>query len=173
MRSPKIVAVAICLCTTLAPSLAAAQAHQHVPNEEVRERYVIPAVRVDQAPRIDGVLDDPMWSNAPLVNEFVQQEPREGAPASERTEARVLYDRARLLIGVHAFDAQPSALVATEMRRDADRLLDEDNFQVILDTFHDSRNGYVFVTTPLGAKLEQQISEEGEGTTAATATTRT
>ena len=53
------------------------------------------------------------------------------------------------------------------MRRDADRLLDEDNFQIILDTFNDSRNGYMFVTTPLGAKLEQQISEEGEGNTRA------
>ena len=42
-------------------------------------------------------------------------------------------------------------------------MFDEDNFQVILDTFHDSRNGYMFVTTPLGAKLEQQIFDEGEG----------
>ena len=49
------------------------------------------------------------------------------------------------------------------MRRDSDRLFDEDNFQVILDTFKDSRNGYMFVTTPLGAKLEQQIFDEGEG----------
>jgi hypothetical protein len=54
-------------------------------------------------------------------------------------------------------------VVATEMRRDADRLFDEDNFQVIVDTFHDSRNGYMFLTTPLGAKLEQQIFDEGEG----------
>jgi hypothetical protein len=53
------------------------------------------------------------------------------------------------------------------MRRDADRLFDEDNFQIIIDTFNDSRNGYMFVTTPLGAKLEQQISEEGEGNTRA------
>jgi hypothetical protein len=52
------------------------------------------------------------------------------------------------------------------MRRDADRLFDEDNFQIILDTFNDSRNGDMFVTTPLGAKLEQQISEEGEATRA-------
>ena len=49
------------------------------------------------------------------------------------------------------------------MRRDADRLFDEDNFQVIIDTFHDSRNGYMFLTTPLGAKLEQQVFDEGEG----------
>ncbi len=59
--------------------------------------------------------------------------------------------------------AHHSGVVATEMRRDADRLFDEDNFQVILDTFKDSRNGYMFLTTPLGAKLEQQIFDEGEG----------
>ena len=123
----------------------------------------MPAVRVDQSPKIDGVLDDQVWQKAALVEEFTQQEPREGTPAAERTQVRIMYDGKNLLIGVHAFDAQPSAIVATEMRRDSDRLLDEDNFELILDTFNDSRNGYMFVTTPLGAKLEQQISEEGEG----------
>jgi hypothetical protein len=145
------------------PGLGLAQTHQHNAADNHRERYSIPAIRVDQPPKIDGVLDDEVWKKAPLVEEFTQQEPREGAAASERTEVRVLYDGKTLHIGVHAFDVQPSAIVATEMRRDSDRLLDEDNFEVILDTFNDSRNGYMFVTTPLGAKLEQQISEEGEG----------
>jgi len=145
------------------PGLGLAQSHQHNAADNHRERYSIPAIRVDQPPKIDGVLDDEVWKKAPLVEEFTQQEPREGAAASERTEVRVLYDGKTLHIGVHAFDLQPSSIVATEMRRDSDRLLDEDNFQIILDTFNDSRNGYMFVTTPLGAKLEQQISEEGEG----------
>jgi len=147
------------------PGVGLAQSHQHAAADSHRERYSIPAIRVDQPPKIDGVLDDEVWKKAPLVEEFTQQEPREGAAASERTEVRVLYDGKTLHIGVHAFDVQPSAIVATEMRRDSDRLLDEDNFQIILDTFNDSRNGYMFVTTPLGAKLEQQISEEGEGNT--------
>ena len=47
---------------------------------------------------------------------------------------------------------------ATEMRRDSDRILDEDNFQVVLDTFMDSRSAYMFVTNPLGAQLDQQIA---------------
>jgi Domain of unknown function (DUF5916)/Carbohydrate family 9 binding domain-like len=145
------------------PDLGFAQSHQHSPADNHRERYSIPAIRVDQAPKIDGVLDDEVWKKAPLVEEFTQQEPKEGTAASERTQVRVLYDGKTLHIGVHAFDLQPSSIVATEMRRDSDRLLDEDNFQIILDTFNDSRNGYMFVTTPLGAKLEQQISEEGEG----------
>ncbi|HUE85211.1 MAG TPA: DUF5916 domain-containing protein [Vicinamibacterales bacterium] len=126
-----------------------------------RERPSAQATRVDQAPRIDGTLDEAVWRLAPVLDQFTQQEPTEGQPASDRTEVRVLYDHAHLYIGVTAFASEP--VVATEMRRDADRLFDEDNFQVILDTFHDSRNGYMFLTTPLGAKLEQQVFDEGEG----------
>ena len=143
--------------------LSSAQSHQHNTSDSHRERYSIAAVRVDQSPKIDRVLDDEIWKKAALVEAFTQQEPREGEPATERTVVRVLYDGKSLLVGVHAFDAQPSAIVGTEMRRDSDRLLDEDNFELILDTFNDSRNDYMFVTTPLGAKLEQQILEEGEG----------
>ena len=163
MKTFALVSAVVCAVMACG-SPAAAQPHIHPASGETsRERYTLPAVRVDETPRLDGVLDDAVWKKAAVVEEFVQQEPREGAPASERTEVRVMYDSRSLLIGVHAFDDDPSALVATEMRRDADRLLDEDSFALILDTFNDSRNGYMFVTTPLGAKLEQQISEEGEG----------
>ena len=126
-----------------------------------RERPSVNATRVDQAPRIDGTLDEAVWRLAPALDQFTQQEPVEGQPSSDRTEVRILYDSGHLYIGVTAFASEP--VVATEMRRDADRLFDEDNFQVILDTFHDSRNGYMFLTTPLGAKLEQQVFDEGEG----------
>ncbi|MCZ6491279.1 MAG: DUF5916 domain-containing protein [Acidobacteria bacterium] len=128
-----------------------------------RERFTIEAVRVEKGPILDGILDDAVWRFAPMVEQFVQQEPEEGDPATERTEVRVLYDARHLYIGVHAFDSDPSGIIATEMRRDSDRILEEDNFQIILDTFNDFRSGYMFVTSPLGAKLEQQISEEGEG----------
>jgi hypothetical protein len=126
-----------------------------------RERPSLTATMTGERPRIDGVLDEAPWSTAPVIDTFIQQEPQEGQPATDRTEVRVLYDAGRLYIGVRAFSAL--GVTATEMRRDADRLFDEDNFQVILDTFHDSRNAYMFVTTPLGAKLEQQIFDEGEG----------
>ena len=129
--------------------------------QTTRERPSLVATKTTERPRIDGVLDEAAWSTAQVVDTFIQQEPQEGQPATDRTEVRVLYDTGRLYIGVRAFSSL--AVTATEMRRDADRLFDEDNFQVILDTFHDSRNGYMFVTTPLGAKLEQQIFDEGEG----------
>ena len=127
------------------------------------ERYRVAPRRIEQGPRIDGRLDEEEWLLAAVIDEFVQQEPSEGDPATERTIVRLLYDAQALYIGVEAYDSEPDGVVATEMRRDSPRLLDEDNFQIILDTFHDRRSGYMFVTSPLGAKLEQQVAEEGEG----------
>jgi len=126
-------------------------------------RYAIEPRRVAQGPSIDGRLDEELWLLAGVIDNFVQQEPSEGNPATERTVVRLLYDSKALYIGVHAYDSNPDAVIATEMRRDSRRILDEDNFQIILDTFRDRRSGYMFVTSPLGAKLEQQIAEEGEG----------
>ena len=167
-------------CTALlvgaAPTPAVAQAS--------KERPFIQAAKVETGPKVDGVLDDAVWQTATPVETFTQQEPNLGQPATERTEVRIVYDSRTIYIAVHAYQpggvapaeagaaADPGAdphahhggsVVATEMRRDSDRLFDEDNFQVILDTFKDSRNGYMFVTTPLGAKLEQQVFDEGEG----------
>ena len=127
------------------------------------EYYRVAPVRVESGPQIDGRLDEEVWLQAAVIDEFVQQEPAEGEPATERTVVRLLYDAQALYIGVEAYDTEPDGVIATEMRRDSLRLLDEDNFQVILDTFHDRRSGYMFVTSPLGAKLEQQVAEEGEG----------
>ena len=127
------------------------------------EYYRVAPVRVESGPLIDGRLDEELWLQAAVIDEFVQQEPAEGEPATERTVVRFLYDAQALYIGVEAYDSEPDGVIATEMRRDSLRLLDEDNFQIILDTFHDRRSGYMFVTSPLGAKLEQQIAEEGEG----------
>jgi len=131
--------------------------------QEARVLHQVQAVRVEVGPVLDGRLDDPVWAEAQVIDAFVQQEPREGAPATERTEVRILYDAQRLYFGIRALDSDPAGVVATEMRRNADRILQEDNVQIILDTFRDSRSGYMFVTTPLGARLEQQVAEEGEG----------
>ncbi|MDP6580958.1 MAG: carbohydrate binding family 9 domain-containing protein, partial [Vicinamibacterales bacterium] len=127
------------------------------------ELYNVAPTRTTRPPRLDGVLDEEEWAAAAVLDEFIQQEPSEGDPATERTVVRLMYDESALYIGVEALDSLPGGVIATEMRRDSRQLLDEDNFQIILDTFNDKRSGYMFVTSPLGAKLEQQVSEEGEG----------
>ena len=140
--------------TLATPSLSA---------QESLEPYSIDAVLVTQGPEIDGSLDDAVWQQGTLIDVFLQQEPNEGAPATERTEVRVLYDAQTLYLALWAYDSEPDALTATEMRRDSDQLMREDNFQIILDTFSDSRSAYMFVTNPLGAQLDQQVVNEGEG----------
>ncbi len=127
------------------------------------ELHTVEPTRTAQPPRLDGILNEEAWASAAVIDEFIQQEPFEGEPASERTVVRLMYDASTLYVGVEAYDSIPDAVIATEMRRDSRQLLDEDNFQLILDTFNDSRSGYMFVTSPLGAKLEQQVAEEGEG----------
>ena len=127
------------------------------------ERYLVQPTRVENGPTLDGVLDEEAWLNAAVIDDFVQQEPAEGDAATERTVVRLMYDEQSMYIGVEAYDSEAGGVIATEMRRDSPRMLDEDNVQIIFDTFRDSRSGYMFVTNPLGAKLEQQISEEGEG----------
>ena len=119
--------------------------------------------RVEIEPEIDGILDEEEWRRAGSINHFIQQEPSEGDPATEETVVSLMYSAKALYIAVEAFDSDPEGIIATERRRDSPRLFDEDNFQIILDTFHDRRSGYMFVTNPLGGKLEQQIFEEGEG----------
>ena len=163
-----------CLGLLLASSPLAAQPHVHTPEQPdgtakpapptvSREQFQIQPQRAGRPIAIDGLLSDEAWRTAPMIDTFTQQEPVNGQPATERTEVKVLYDAGNLYLGVHAYDSSPDHVVATEMRRDSARILDEDNFQVILDTFRDSRSGYMFVTNPLGAKLEQQIFEEGGG----------
>ena len=159
---PRAFGVVVGLFLTLSYGMAYAQA-VHVHDAAGREQYQIEARQVDRPPTIDGEVGVEEWRNAVVIDTFTQQEPSNGAPATERTEVRLFYDSQRLYIAVHAYDSSPAGVIATEMRRDSPRLLDEDNFQVILDTFRDSRSGYMFVTNPLGAKLEQQIFEEGGG----------
>ncbi|MBT8488096.1 MAG: carbohydrate binding family 9 domain-containing protein [Gemmatimonadetes bacterium] len=131
--------------------------------QESWEEYRVNAIRTAVPPTLDGILEEGVWERAERLENFVQQEPDEGAPSSERTVVYLLYDAENLYVGVRAWDTSARGVNATEMRRDSDRLLEEDNIQIILDTFKDSRSGYMFVTNPLGAQLDQQVFNEGEG----------
>lgn len=119
---------------------------------------VTTAHRVDTAPTIDGVLDEPVWAGAPVIDGFRQVLPVEGAEPSQRTEVRLLYDDDFLYVGVDCFDDDPGAIIAKEMQRDAG-LRNGDNFSFVIDTFNDHRNGYFFETNPLGPRLDGLIDE--------------
>ena len=107
------------------------------------------AARAEQAPRLDGTLDDPIWQIALPINDFRQREPLETAPATEKTEVRILYDARHVYFGIHCYDTAPAEIVATQLRRDLSMDLD-DNFAVMIDPTLSHRNGYIFQVNPLG-----------------------
>ena len=117
------------------------------------------AVRVEQAPKLDGTLNDPVWQQATSVSNFLQREPFEGQPPTEKTEVRIVYTKHDVYFGITCFDADPKRIVATELRRDVSQELD-DYFEIIIDSAHDRRNAYVFQINPLGTQRDALITEE-------------
>ena len=123
------------------------------------------AVRATGPVTLDGALDEAAWTTAPVAQNFVQNDPREGQPATFDTEVRVLYDDDSLYFGVFAKDDEPSRLIVNDLKKDYNTD-GSDGFRIILDTFHDERNGYQFATNPAGAKWDAQMSNEGRETNA-------
>ena len=129
---------------------------------DAQGRATVRAVRLVTGIRLDGVLDEPAYRTVPALDDFIQQEPNEGAPASERTEAWVLFDATNIYVAARVWDsAPPSAWVANEMQRDTPQLRENDSFWVAFDTFNDRRNGVAFYTNPLGALGDFAITNEG------------
>ncbi len=108
----------------------------------------------------DGELSEPAWKSAEKVTQFTQRELYLGMDATEQTEVAVLYDEKFIYIGVWCYDSEPDKIVAKEMRRDFSYGLD-DNFIVIIDTYLDQRNGFMFVTNPNGARADLQVFNNG------------
>jgi hypothetical protein len=120
------------------------------------------ATIITQKPTIDGTLSDPAWASATPLTGFIQRELREGEPVTERTEVRVLSDGEALYIGAWLYDREPTGIVPGEKIRDV-TLDNSDAFALILDTYHDRQNGFVFATTPTGVEYDGQVVKEGEG----------
>ena len=122
-------------------------------------RVTLRAFRLSEPVTVDGVLDDPVYDQVPAADGFVQQEPNEGAPVSESTRVWVLYDADSLYIAA-ALTGDPELVMANEMRRDQRNIDWGDSFSVILDTFYDRRNGFLFHTNALGALYDAQVTDE-------------
>jgi hypothetical protein len=120
----------------------------------------IRATRITTPIVLDGRLDDAAYREVPAVTGFIQQEPVEGAPVSESTEAWVLFDDDNLYITCHCRDAFPESIEAKDMRRDSSNQRYTDSFGVMLDTFHDKRNGYIFTITPSGGFTDALVTDE-------------
>ena len=120
------------------------------------------ATVVQSPPVIDGRLNDAVWSAATVLADFRQREPQEGAATTERTEVRLLTDGEALYIGAWMYDRDTTGIVTGEKIRDV-TLTNSDYFGILLDTYKDRQNGFLFATTPAGVEYDGQIIREGEG----------
>lgn len=146
LRSVKSYVVALgAALSTLTPAAASAQAG----------RPTVTPVRAAQAPTIDGRLDDAIWRNAALIDRFVQEEPQEGQPATEKTEIRIAYDKDRLYFGVYAHYSDLGLMRAN--RSDRDKLDNDDTVTIFIEPFLDYLRGYSFSVNGYGVQRDSMI----------------
>jgi hypothetical protein len=136
-----------------------------VVSRDEQGRVTIRAVRLAEPISLDGRLDERVYHETEAISGFVQQEPREGTPATEKTEVWVAYDDNAVYIGARLWESDPSRRVMSDMRRDASNLSNNnDHFAVLLDTFYDRRNGYVFLANAQGGMVDAQVTNENADT---------
>lgn len=121
----------------------------------------VSAAHIESGIVVDGILDEPEWQLVEPATDFIQKEPRQGESATEPTEVRLLYNDNTLYLGVFCFDsAGAEGIVLTDITRDYSDSIN-DHFAVVLDTFDDDRNGFLFGTNPGAAKRDAQFGAQG------------
>jgi hypothetical protein len=116
-------------------------------------------VRASGPLSIDGNLDEAAWQAAPPSGGFKQRDPNEGAPASQPTEVRLLFDDDALYVGARMHDARADSIVRWLTRRDG--MSRSDYFQVYLDPYYDRRTGYFFGVNAAGTLYDGTIYNDG------------
>ena len=140
--------------------IAAPAAAQQAQETAHMERPTARAVRAMEPVRIDGLLDEGAWQDAPVIREFTQVDPAEGQPVSQPTEVRILFDDDALYIGARL---QDSGEITTRLGRRDMPLLDSDWFGVVIDSYHGHRSGFVFDVNPSGVQRDAVKSVAGGG----------
>jgi hypothetical protein len=118
--------------------------------------------RISENIEVDGIFDEPAWQSAEPIRQFLQIQPNQGAPMTQPSEVRILYDEKNLYFGFTFFDAEMEKLVANVMRRDSVGLRSNDYGFLILDTYDDRRSAVFFRFNPLGGMEDTAVSNSGD-----------
>ncbi len=121
----------------------------------VQRSKIYRAIRIADPIVIDGIVDESAWGQAQVGRDFYQTDPQNGAPATEETEFRILYDADQVYVAVSAYQQDP--IIISELKREFSAT-DGDLIVLFFDTFDDDRNGFAFSTNPGSAMRDQQIS---------------
>ena len=142
----------------LLAALAASAGAQQPDTLAAGSTHAVPVPSAVAAPKtggiaLDGRLDEEAWTRATPITEFTQSDPKEGEPATQRTEVRFLYDDEALYVGARLYEQNgPRDIMSRLVRRDGEA--DSDYFEVVLDAYHDHLGRAFFNVTPGGVKWD-------------------
>ncbi|MGZ2368215.1 DUF5916 domain-containing protein [Ancylomarina sp. YFZ004] len=124
------------------------------------EKKEIQAKRVKHTPKIDGILNDAIWRDIPVANEFVQLDPDNGKPSNFRTEAMFVYTDNSLIVGIMMFDDQPDKILKELSKRDD--LNNSDYILLLIDPFNNGLDAFEFIVTPMGVQIDAKVVKNRE-----------
>jgi hypothetical protein len=104
----------------------------------------VDAIPVQDSPKIDGILDEDVWKDAPIAADFIQRQPYNGKPPAFPTEVRFLYDNSGLYVGAMMYDPNPDSIPTQLGLRDSQGL-NADYFILMLSPFNDGINAFCFM----------------------------
>ncbi len=123
-------------------------------------RATVRATRLTAPIRLDGRLDEAVYGTVNAISDLIQQDPVEGVPATEKTEAWLLFDDDSFYVTFRLWESRPDALIANEMRRDSSNIFQNDHIAFLIDPFYDRRNGIEFATNAIGGRWDGSITNE-------------
>lgn len=126
------------------------------------KKRTIEIIKTEDSPKIDGVLNDAAWKNVKAANDFIQIDPYNGAPATERTGVKIIYDNNAIYVGAMLYDSNPDSIFTTLSKRDAGLNVDADMFILSLGTFNDGINANSFIVTAAGVQSDMKSSSDNE-----------
>ncbi len=124
------------------------------------------AIKLTAPLRLDGVLDEEVYTRELPFDGLLQVAPAYGSPATERSDIWITYDDENIYLSCRCWDsAPPEEWVVNELRRDTGGLRNNEHIGVLFDTFYDRRSGFAFYTNPLGARADYSVVDEGGSNT--------
>jgi hypothetical protein len=116
------------------------------------------ATRTDQAPKVDGILDEAIWSRAQAAEGFRQYLPIEGANPDHPTKVMIVYDDVAIYVAAIMYDSAPDSILTELGNRDAEPI-NADYFKISFDTYNNQQDAFVFGTYSSGVQFDVKISD--------------
>jgi Domain of unknown function (DUF5916) len=150
--NPLKIKVLVCLCLLLSSSLFCQT-----------EKRKLTVKRINTLIKIDGIIDEAAWKNAPVADSFISLKPAPFQPErpENATQIYFLYDDEGIYVGGYLHEKNTDSISHELVGRDGFGV--NDFVGVIFDTYHDKINGFEYFVTPLGEQMDAKQAPNTNG----------